>query len=88
MASTGPNRCASPRLVCKAIAFHTVCTRDSSTSRARRKADALVEYRLEPVTFKLNLINLFDRTYADGIYRGFTVPGAGRSAQVTVATRF
>ncbi len=52
------------------------------------KADALVEYRLEPVTFKLNLINLFDRTYADGIYRGFTVPGAGRSAQVTVATRF
>lgn len=52
------------------------------------KADALVEYQLAPVTFKLNLINLFDRAYADGIYRGFTVAGVGRSMQVTVATRF
>lgn len=52
------------------------------------KADAMAEYVVENVTFKLNLTNLFDRTYADGIYRGFTVAGPGRGGQLTVATRF
>jgi len=52
------------------------------------KADALVEVDMAPVTFRLNLFNLFDRPYADGIYRGFTVPGTARSAQLTVVTKF
>ena len=52
------------------------------------KADALVEYSLKPVTFKLNLFNLLDRAYADGIYRGFTVPGVARSAQFSIVTTF
>jgi len=52
------------------------------------KADAMVEVEVAPMTFKLNLINLTDKVYADGIYRGFTVPGATRSAQVTVTTKF
>lgn len=51
------------------------------------KADAMVEVEMAPMTFKLNLINLTDKVYADGIYRGFTVPGATRSAQVTVTTK-
>ena len=37
---------------------------------------------------KLNLINLFDVVYADGLYRGFTVAGPGRGAQLTVSALF
>jgi catecholate siderophore receptor len=52
------------------------------------KADALVEYNGGPYRLRLNLINLFDKVYADGIYRGFTVAGAGRGAQLTLTSIF
>lgn len=52
------------------------------------KADAMVEYNGGPYTVKLNLINLTDKVYADGLYRGFTVPGQTRAAQLTLAAKF
>jgi catecholate siderophore receptor len=51
--------------------------------------DAMVEYSLdEKTTLKLNVSNLTDRIYADALYRGFYTPGAPRSVQLTVKTRF
>ena len=51
--------------------------------------DAMVEYAFDDKTsLKLNVNNLFDRTYADGLYRGFYTPGVPRSVQLTVKTRF
>ena len=41
-----------------------------------------------PYTVRLNLKNLFDKVYADGLYRGFTVPGETRAAQLTVVATF
>lgn len=52
------------------------------------KADALVEYEIAPVTFKLNLNNIFDRVYADSIYRGFMVPGPARTLLLSVSSKF
>ncbi|HKX94997.1 MAG TPA: TonB-dependent receptor, partial [Methylibium sp.] len=52
------------------------------------KADALLEYDAGSWRTRLNLINLFDKVYADGIYRGFTVAGPGRGAQLTVSALF
>lgn len=52
------------------------------------KADALVEYATGPYKLKLNLINLFDKVYADGVYRGFVVPGPTRGAQLTASATF
>lgn len=52
------------------------------------KVDGLVEYLSGPYTMRLNLKNLFDRVYADGLYRGFTVPGETRAAQLTVSATF
>ena len=52
------------------------------------KVDGLVEYLSGPYTVRLNLKNLFDRVYADGLYRGFTVPGETRAAQLTVSATF
>ena len=51
--------------------------------------DAMVEYAFdEKTSLKLNVSNLFDRVYADALYRGFYTPGAARSVQVTLKTRF
>ena len=51
--------------------------------------DAMVEYSFdEKTTLKLNVANLTDRVYADSLYRGFYTPGAPRSVQVTLKTRF
>jgi len=51
--------------------------------------DAMAEVAAsEAVTVKLNVTNLTDKTYADALYRGFYTPGAARSAQLQVTTRF
>ncbi|ART54958.1 TonB-dependent siderophore receptor [Acidovorax carolinensis] len=51
--------------------------------------DAMVEYALDEKTaLKLNVSNLTDRVVADSLYRGFYTPGAPRSVQVTLKTRF
>ena len=51
--------------------------------------DAMAEYAFDDKTsLKLNVSNLFDRTYADGLYRGFYTPGAPRAVQLTLKTRF
>ena len=51
--------------------------------------DAMVEYAIDDKTsVKLNVNNLFDKVYADGLYRGFYIPGAARSVQLTLKTRF
>ena len=51
--------------------------------------DAMVEYAFDDkTTLKLNVNNLFDRTYADGLYRGFYTPGTARSVQLSLKTRF
>ena len=51
--------------------------------------DAMIEYALnEKAALKLNVGNLTNRVVADSLYRGFYIPGAPRSVQVTLKTRF
>ncbi|BEU97124.1 TonB-dependent siderophore receptor [Acidovorax sp. DW039] len=51
--------------------------------------DAMVEYAIDDKTsVKLNVSNLFDKVYAESLYRGFYIPGAARSVQLTLKTRF
>ncbi len=52
-------------------------------------ADLLAEYTLnDSVAFKLNVNNVTDKLYADSLYTGHYVPGAGRSVQLTMTARF
>ena len=52
-------------------------------------ADAMVEYSIDDKTsVKLNVSNLGDKLYADTLYRGFYGPGAPRSVQLMLKTRF
>ena len=52
-------------------------------------ADAMVEYSVdERTSLKLNVTNLTNKLYADTLYRGFYAPGAARTVQRTLKTRF
>jgi catecholate siderophore receptor len=52
-------------------------------------ADVMAEYRVdEQLTFKGNVSNLADKRYADQLYSGHYVPGAGRLVQVTGSYKF
>jgi len=51
--------------------------------------DLLAEYTLnEQVAFKLNATNVTNKLYADALYTGHYIPGAGRSIQLTMTARF
>lgn len=65
-------------------------TPQQSTIRAPgyATADLMAEYDHGPVAFKLNLTNLFDKTYADVLYRGHYVAGKPRTLQLTTTARF
>jgi catecholate siderophore receptor len=48
-------------------------------------ADLMAEYAMnEKITFKGNVSNLANKLYADALYTGHYIPGAGRVAQVTM----
>jgi catecholate siderophore receptor len=51
--------------------------------------DLMAEYTLrEGTTLQLNVRNATDELYADMLYRGFYTPGAARSTQLSLKTRF
>jgi catecholate siderophore receptor len=53
-------------------------------------ADLMAEYRFafEQLSLKANLTNISNKRYADQLYPGHYVPGAGRMLQVTANLRF
>ncbi len=51
--------------------------------------DAMAEYVVsDRHTLKLNVTNVTDKLYADGLYRGFYQPGAPRKVQLTLTSLF
>ncbi|MEZ5637342.1 MAG: TonB-dependent siderophore receptor [Burkholderiaceae bacterium] len=51
--------------------------------------DLMAEYLInERLTLKANLSNVGDKLYADALYSGHYVPGAGRNLQVTLNAQF
>jgi catecholate siderophore receptor len=51
--------------------------------------DLLAEYTLsDAIAFKLNANNVTNKLYADALYTGHYIPGAGRSIQLTMTARF
>ena len=53
-------------------------------------ADLMAEYQFdfEGVSLKANLTNITNKLYADQLYPGHYVPGAGRTLQVTASLKF
>jgi catecholate siderophore receptor len=51
-------------------------------------ADLMAEYTLGATVFKVNLVNVANKHYADVLYRGHYIAGKPRQLQLTVAHRF
>ena len=52
-------------------------------------ADLMAEYSFSDATqLRLNVTNLTNKLYADSLYSAHYVPGAPRSVQLTLSTRF
>jgi catecholate siderophore receptor len=53
-------------------------------------ADLMAEYKFDfdRLTLKANLSNITDKLYADQLYPGHYIPGAGRTLQVTASLKF
>ena len=51
--------------------------------------DLLAEYTVNTgLSFKVNVLNASNKLYADSLYTGHYIPGAGRSVQATMTARF
>ncbi len=67
----------------------TPLTSKVNTARAFTVWDGMVEYTVdENTTVKLNVSNLTDKLYADGLYGGFYTAGAPRKVMLSVKTVF
>ncbi|HVZ42817.1 MAG TPA: TonB-dependent siderophore receptor [Ramlibacter sp.] len=52
-------------------------------------ADLMTEYAITPdIMLKANVTNLTDKLYAESLYRGHYIPGAGRLVQVSLGVKF
>ena len=61
---------------------------NSNEAPAYVRWDAMAEYQLDKWALKLNIFNLFNRRYYEGVYAGHIVPGTDRVAQLTLSTKF
>ena len=53
------------------------------------RVDAMAEYSVNKwLTVKLNVKNLFNRKYYEGVYTGHVLPGTSRSAEVSLVAKF
>jgi catecholate siderophore receptor len=51
--------------------------------------DVMAEYQVnDKFTLKANISNLTDKLYADQLYSGHYIPGAGRLVQLTASLKF
>ena len=55
---------------------------------AYHRVDGLVEYEWKPWTLKLNLFNVLNEKYYEGVYTGHVLPGTSRAMQLTLSTQF
>ena len=54
-----------------------------------QRVDAMAEYTFNSnISLKLNLLNVLNKDYYEGLYRGHIVAGTDRAAQLTLTTKF
>jgi catecholate siderophore receptor len=63
-------------------------TTNTNALPAYSRVDAMVEYKFDPYAVQLNVKNLANKDYYEGVYAGHVVPGTKRSVQVAMNMKF
>ncbi len=63
-------------------------TTNTNALPAYSRVDAMVEYKFDPYAVQLNIKNLANKDYYEGVYAGHVVPGTQRSVQLTMNMKF
>jgi catecholate siderophore receptor len=63
-------------------------TTNTNALPAYSRVDAMVEYKFDPYAVQLNIKNLANKDYYEGVYAGHVVPGTKRSVQVAMNMKF
>jgi catecholate siderophore receptor len=63
-------------------------TTNTNALPAYTRVDAMVEYKFDPYALQLNIKNLLNKDYYEGVYSGHVVPGTQRSVQVAMNVKF
>lgn len=53
-----------------------------------KRTDAMLAYESRPATLRLNVLNLFDKPYYEGVYQGHVIPGTLRAVQLTLEMKY
>jgi catecholate siderophore receptor len=61
---------------------------NSNAAPAYVRWDGLLEYQQDSYAIKLNVFNLLDKDYYEGVYAGHAVPGTSRTFQLSMSTKF
>jgi catecholate siderophore receptor len=52
------------------------------------RVDALLGYERTRYDLKLNVLNLFDKDYYEGVYQGHVIPGTKRAVMLTARLKY
>jgi catecholate siderophore receptor len=63
-------------------------TTNTNALPAYSRVDAMVEYKFDPYAVQLNIKNLANKDYYEGVYAGHVVPGTQRSVQLAMNMKF
>jgi catecholate siderophore receptor len=63
-------------------------TTNTNALPAYSRIDAMAEYKLNPYALQLNIKNLANKDYYEGVYAGHAVPGTQRSVQLAISLQF
>jgi catecholate siderophore receptor len=63
-------------------------TNNTNALPAYTRWDGVVEYKFDPYALQLNIKNLANKDYYEGVYAGHTVPGTKRTVQVSMNVKF
>jgi catecholate siderophore receptor len=70
------------------VGLRYASTQNTNALPAYTRLDGVVEYKFEPYALQLNIKNLANKDYYEGVYAGHVVPGTKRSVQVAVNVKF
>jgi catecholate siderophore receptor len=70
------------------VGLRYASTANTNALPAYSRLDAMLEYKFDPYAVQLNIKNLANKDYYEGVYAGHVVPGSKRAVQLAMNVKF